>query len=110
MGLASARRHVEVCLQELIRAAGSERRRLRQARERLRSLQEFDPTLCVQAERLLTASIEQLDAASSGANDDAACSEVLDPLGERTLESAGSGHGDPDDEPGTTMTRPRGGT
>lgn len=61
MGLASARRRVDICLQELMGAARGERALLREARERLPSLQGFDPVVRARAERLLAASIEQLD-------------------------------------------------
>lgn len=107
MGLASARRRVEVCLQELIGAAGSERQRLCEARARVRKLQGFDPAVRAQAERLLTASLEQLEEDTQGtAGAGTPCTEVLDPLAGGPLEPSEPGSGDGEGETGTTMTRP----
>lgn len=60
MGLASAQRQDDATLTELAEAADGAPERLVQARERLQNLDDFDDGIREQAERLVTASLEQL--------------------------------------------------
>jgi|AntRauTorckE6833_2_1112554.scaffolds.fasta_scaffold126316_1 hypothetical protein len=88
MGLASAKRRVETCLRELVQAAEGEPQRLRQACDRLRELEGFDPDLREQAELLLNTCVERADwmgLVDAGITDDGVI-ERLDALEENAGE------------------------
>ncbi len=61
MGLASARRRIETCLQELVAAAGGRPEPLAEAAARLHQLDGFDERLRGQAHRLLTACLDHIE-------------------------------------------------